>query len=84
MRVLAGRAGFKVRSMRFRSSTLGLRASLQYWYDDQKGSKGDRPFLSNRALRMVSRIWRRLTDLLRLGDTVEYRLGKRAPGGLVE
>ncbi len=76
MRRVAEKAGFEVRSMRFRSSTLGLRASLQYWYDARKGFKGEKPFMSSRAVRFVGRVWRGVTDLLRIGDTVEYRLGK--------
>ena len=78
IRQLAKKTGFEVLSMRFRSSTLGLRASLQYWYDERKGFKGDRPFMSSRAVRLVGKIWRGGTDLFRLGDTVEYRLGKIA------
>lgn len=78
MRRLAQRTGFVVLSMRFRSSTRGLRGSLQYWYDDRKGFKGDKPFMSSKAVRLGGKIWRRITDLLRLGDTVEYRLGKKA------
>jgi SAM-dependent methyltransferase len=81
MRGLAEKAGFVVLSVRFRSSTLGLRASLQYWYDDRKGFKGDRPFMSSKGIRLAAKIWRAATDLLRLGDTVEYQLGKK--GGLV-
>ncbi len=76
MRRVAEKAGFEVRSMRFRSSTLGLRASLQYWYDARKGFKGEKPFMSSRAVRFVGRVWRGVTDLLRIGDTVEYRLVK--------
>jgi len=81
---LAKKAGFEVLSMRFRSSTLGLRASLQYWYDDRMGFKGNRPFMSSKAVRLIGKIWRGTTDLFRLGDTVEYRLGKMAPGRSVE
>jgi SAM-dependent methyltransferase len=80
MRRLAQKTGFEVLSMRFRSSTRGLRGSLQYWYDDRKGFKGDRPFMSNKTVRLVGKIWRGATDLFRLGDTVEYRLGKMASG----
>jgi len=80
MRRLARKAGFEVLSMRFRSSTRGLRASLQYWYDERKGFKGDRPFMSSKAVRLVGKIWRRTTDLLRLGDMVEYRLVKMVSG----
>jgi hypothetical protein len=76
MQELATKTGFQVVSVRFRSSTLGLRASLQYWYDDRVGFKGRKPFLSSRGLRMIAKIWRRTTDLLRLGDAVEYRLAK--------
>jgi 2-polyprenyl-3-methyl-5-hydroxy-6-metoxy-1,4-benzoquinol methylase len=78
MRQLAEKTGFKVLSMRFRSSTLGLRASLQYWYDDRKGFKGDSPFLSSKAIRLIGKIWRQATDLFHFGDTVEYRFGKVA------
>lgn len=77
---LAKKVGFEVLSLRFRSSTLGLRASLQYWYDDRTGFKGNRPFMSSKAVRLVGKIWRGATDLFRLGDTVEYRLGKMASG----
>jgi len=80
MRHLATRTGFEVLSTRYRSSTLGLRASLQYWYDDRKGFKGGRPFLSSRALRLFGKVWRRATDLLHLGDTMEYTLGKIGSG----
>lgn len=80
MRRLAEKTGFRILSMRFRSSTLGLRASLQYWYDAQKGFKGDRPFMASRAIRLIGKIWRGVTDILRIGDTVEYRLGKIASG----
>lgn len=80
MRRLARKTGFEVLSMRFRSSTRDLRASLQYWYDDRKGFKGDRPFMSSKAVRLAGKIWRRITDLLRLGDTVEYRLVKMVSG----
>jgi 2-polyprenyl-3-methyl-5-hydroxy-6-metoxy-1,4-benzoquinol methylase len=80
MRRLAQKTGFAVLSMRFRSSTRGLRGSLQYWYDDRKGFKGNKPFMSSKTVRLVGKIWRRATDLFRLGDTVEYRLGKMASG----
>ena len=80
MRRLARKTGFEVLSMRFRSSTRGLRASLQYWYDDRKGFEANRPFMSSKALRLVGKIWRRITDLLHLGDTVEYRLVKMVSG----
>jgi 2-polyprenyl-3-methyl-5-hydroxy-6-metoxy-1,4-benzoquinol methylase len=76
MRKLAKKAGFEVLSMRFRSSTLGLRASLQCWYDDRKGFKGSRPFMSSKSVRLVGKVWRGATDLFRVGDTVEYRLQK--------
>jgi SAM-dependent methyltransferase len=76
MKHLAGKTGFEVLSMRFRSSTLGLRASLQYWYDDRMGLKGDRPFLSSKAVRLIAKTWRGVTDLIRLGDIVEYRFAK--------
>ena len=75
---LAERTGFRILSRRFRSSTLGLRASLQYWYDEQKGSRGKGPFLSSQPLRLIGKAWRRTTDLFHLGDTVEYTLRKMA------
>ncbi len=75
---LARKTGFAVLSSRFRSSTRGLRGSLQYWYDDRKGFKGDKPFMSSKTVRLIGKIWRGATDLFRLGDTVEYRLGKMA------
>lgn len=84
MKCLAKKAGFEVLSTRFRSSTLGLRASLQYWYDDRTGFKGNRPFMSSKTVRLVGKIWRGATDLFRLGDTVEYRLGKMASGRSVK
>jgi SAM-dependent methyltransferase len=80
MRRLARKTEFEVLSMRFRSSTRGLRASLQYWYDDRKGFEANRPLMSSKALRLVGKIWRRITDLLHLGDTVEYRLVKMVSG----
>lgn len=84
MRHLAKKTGFEVLSTRFRSSTLGLRASLQYWYNDRKGFKGDRPFMSSKAVRLAGRVWRGPTDLFRIGDTVEYRLGKMASERLIK
>jgi 2-polyprenyl-3-methyl-5-hydroxy-6-metoxy-1,4-benzoquinol methylase len=78
IRCLAKKAGFEVLSTRFRSSTLGLRGSLQYWYDDRTGFEGNRSFMSSKAVRLVGRIWRKVTDLFRLGDTVEYRFCKKA------
>jgi len=78
MRRLAKKAGFKILSERFRSSTLGLRASLQYWHDERKGVRGEDPFMSSRGVRWAGRIWRVVTDVLHLGDTVEYRLVKEA------
>jgi len=75
---LAKKTGFEVLSTRFRSSTLGFRGSLQYWYDDRTGFKENRPFISSKAVRLVGRIWRKATDLFHLGDTVEYKLGKMA------
>jgi hypothetical protein len=76
MRLLAKKTGFDVLSTRFRSSTLGLRASLQYWYDDRSGMRGRSPFMSSRGIRWAGRIWRTAADALHLGDTVEYTLGK--------
>jgi len=87
MELLARRTGFRILSTRFRSSTLGLRASLQYWYDDRKGVRGKDPFMSSRGVRWAGRIWRMGTDLLHLGDTVEYTLVKdariRSEGGSI-
>jgi predicted SAM-dependent methyltransferase len=77
MKQLAEKTGFRVLSMRFRSSTLGFRTSLQYWYDERKGSRGERPFRSSKTLRLIGKIWRKATDLFHVGDTVEYRLGKQ-------
>jgi SAM-dependent methyltransferase len=76
MRLLAKKTGFEVLSTRFRSSTLGLRASLQYWYDDRRGFRGDSPFRSSTVVRSAGKIWRTAMDLIRLGDTVEYTLAK--------
>jgi SAM-dependent methyltransferase len=76
MKRLAEKTGFQVLSMRFRSSTLGLRASLQYWYDAHKGLKGQQPFMSSKTIRLFGKVWRTLTDIFRMGDTVEFRLGK--------
>jgi 2-polyprenyl-3-methyl-5-hydroxy-6-metoxy-1,4-benzoquinol methylase len=76
MRRLAERTGFKILSVRFRSSTLGFRGSLQYWYDDWRGKKGTYPFMTNRGIRLAGKVWRGATDLVRLGDTAEYKLRK--------
>lgn len=84
MKQLAEKTGFEILSMRFRSSTLGLRASLQYWYNDRKGYTGNGPFLSSKAVRFIAKIWRRATDRFRLGDTVEYRFGKATSGRLMK
>ncbi len=71
-------------SVRFRSSTLGLRANLHYWYDARKGFKGKRPFTSSNAVRLIGEIWRGSADLSRIGDTVEYRLRKTTLGRSVK
>jgi len=76
MRFLAKKTGFEVLSARFRSSTLGLRASLQYWYDDRRGFRGESPFKSSTVVRSAGKIWRTAMDVLRMGDTVEYTLTK--------